>query len=120
MPRNSAPTLRQIYQAWIEDQIEDYKDSVSRSDLLRLADEVIEELRINSRGQYQLTEVLLCTAVDRRIFELLGLPGYRTWTSNRRGARPALPDDSRDVSERHVTRPRNDTPTLEPEPVPIC
>jgi hypothetical protein len=118
MPRNSAPTLRQIYQTWIEDQIEEYKDSVSRSDLLRLADEVIEELRMSVSGQYQLTELLLCTAVDRKIFKLLKLPGYRTWSSSRRSnSRPTLLDEVRGESERHDPRPRIDTPDLKPQPV---
>jgi len=94
MPRNSAPSLRQLYQQWVEDQIEEYKDSVPRSDLLRLADEVVEDLRMNPRGQYQLTELLLCTAVDRKIFHLLELPGYRTWSNARRSAsRPRLPTE---------------------------
>ena len=86
MPRNSAPSLRQVYEQWVEDQIEEYKDSVPRADQLRLADEVCEELRVNQRGQYQLTDMLLCTAVDRKIFKLLKLPGYRTWTRTRRSA----------------------------------
>lgn len=91
MPRNSAPSLRQLYEEWVEEQIEDYKDSVNRSDLLRLADEVVEELRMSPGGQYQLTEMLLWTAVDRKIFKLLKLPGYRTWCSARRAAsRPFL------------------------------
>ncbi|MEX2583683.1 MAG: hypothetical protein WD766_10435 [Gemmatimonadota bacterium] len=95
MPRDSAPTLRQVYLNWVEDQIEDYKDSVSRSDLMRIADEAVEELRVNQRGQYQLTELLLSNAVDRKIFKLLKLPGYRTWSSGRRnGSRPKFPDQS--------------------------
>ncbi|HUE96066.1 MAG TPA: hypothetical protein VMN39_05375 [Longimicrobiaceae bacterium] len=92
MPRNSAPSLRQVYDEWVDDQIEEYKDSVPRADLLRLAEEVCEELRINRRGQYQLTEMLLCTAVDRKIFKLLRLPGYQTWSRARRSAsRPFFP-----------------------------
>jgi hypothetical protein len=89
MPRNSAPTLRQIYSRWVEDQIEDYKDSVSRSDLLRLADEAVDDLRVTGGGQYQITELLLCTAVDRKIFHLLKLPGFRTWARHRRAAADA-------------------------------
>ncbi|MEX2570115.1 MAG: hypothetical protein WD737_02350 [Gemmatimonadota bacterium] len=92
MPQNSAPSLRQIYLDWVEEQIEEYKDSVSRTDLLRIADEAVEELRVNHRGQYQLTEILLANAVDRKIFKLLKLPGYRAWSSGRRrGDRPTLP-----------------------------
>jgi hypothetical protein len=69
----------------VEDRIEEYKESISRADLLRLADEVVEELRVNGTGQYQLTELLLCTAVDRKIFRLLKLPGYRVWCGTRTG-----------------------------------
>jgi hypothetical protein len=95
MPRNSAPSLRQIYRDWVEEQLEDYKDAVPREDLLRLADEVVEELRITQKGQYQLTELLLCNAVDRKIFKLLKLPGYRSWSSARRTSRPFFPIDGR-------------------------
>jgi hypothetical protein len=99
MPRTSGRTLHQSYLEWVEDQIEDYKDSVSRSDLLRLADEVIEDMRMNPRGQYQLTELLLCDAVDRKIFDLLKLPGFRTWSSARRSAvRHPPPDDGAGAS----------------------
>jgi hypothetical protein len=100
MPHQSAPTLRQVYQEWVEDQIENYKDSVSRADLLRLAEEAVDDLRVNRRGQYQLTELLLCTAVDRKIFNLLKLPAYRTWSSSRRnGGRPSHPDQPDTESE---------------------
>ncbi len=94
MPRPSGPKLRQLYLEWVEEQIEDYKDSVSRSDLLSLAEEAIEDMRVNQRGQYQLTEILLCDAVDRKIFRLLKLPGFRTWSSARRKkGHPVPPDD---------------------------
>src|SRR5215207_8509641 len=114
MPRNSAPSLRQIYRDWVEDQIEEYKDSVNRADLLRLADEVVEELRVSPRGQYQLTEMLLCTAVDRKIFKLLKLPGYRTWSSARRAAaRPFF------TLERIERREEAVAPAEAAKPVPI-
>jgi hypothetical protein len=75
--------MRRSYLEWVEMQIESYKDSVPRADLLGLADEVIEELRVDDGGQYQLTELLLCTAVDRKIFRLLRLPGFRSWCDGR-------------------------------------
>jgi hypothetical protein len=84
----SPRSLRRAYLDWVEEQIEDFKETVSRSDLLRLADEVVEELRITQQGQYQLTELLLTTAVDRKIFRLLNLPGYRGWCSARYGHEP--------------------------------
>jgi hypothetical protein len=77
--------MRRSYLEWVEAQIESYKESVPRADLLGLADEVVEELRVDPEGQYQLTELLLCTAVDRKIFRLLRLPGYRSWCAGHRG-----------------------------------
>ena len=79
MQFQSARSLRRAYLEWVEEQIEEYKDSISRSDLLHLANQVCEDLRVTQGGQYQLTEVLLCTAVDRAIFRQLRLPGYRSW-----------------------------------------
>jgi hypothetical protein len=45
---------------------------------------VVNELRVSAEGQYQLTELLLCTAIDRRIVRMLKLPGYRAWCAERR------------------------------------
>lgn len=72
-------SLRRAYREWVEQQIESYKDEVARGELLDLADEVCRELRVTQEGQYQITELLLCAAMDRRIFRLLKLPGYRAW-----------------------------------------
>jgi hypothetical protein len=100
-------SIRRAYLDWVDEQIEDFKDSVPRSELLRLADEVVEELRVTRKGQYQLTELLLWIAVDRKIFRLLKLPGYRTWRAS------------------HLSFPQPDAPTEEPpedEPpsFPLC
>lgn len=105
MQLQSARSLRRSYLDWVEEQIEAYKESVSRADLLRLADQVVEDLRVTQRGQYQLTEVLLCTAVDRTIFRLLRLPGYQTW-------RAAHRDRIAQATEPEMER------TEEPEPAP--
>jgi hypothetical protein len=83
----TSPSRRRAYVEWVEEQIEAYKESVSRSELLGVADEVVADLRVNSRGQYQLTELLLAEAVDRKIFRMLKLPGYRSWAA----AHPAPP-----------------------------
>jgi hypothetical protein len=82
----SSRSLRRAYVDWVEEQLEEFKETIPRSDLLRLADEVVTELRMTDRGQYQLTELLLCTAVDRKIFRMLNLPGYRSWCRARRAA----------------------------------
>lgn len=83
MQLQTSGSLRHAYADWVDERIEEYKEAISRADLLRLADDVIEELRVSHEGQYQLTELLLLEAVDRRIFRLLRLPGYRAWCSAR-------------------------------------
>ena len=107
-------SLRQEYHDWVEEQIENYKDSVSRSDLLRLADEVVQELRTSESGQYQITEMLLCEAIDHRLFRLLKLPRYSAWRVKRlrygfTASRAPLGDsieeestEAADVSLRHM------------------
>lgn len=85
MTENQSPrSLRRAYLDWVEEQVEAFKESIPRGDLLRLADEVVTELRVSAEGQYQLTELLLCTAIDRRIIRMLKLPGYRAWAAERR------------------------------------
>ena len=72
-------SLRRAYVEWVEEQIEEFKERIPRAQLLAMADEVVTELRMDGGGQYQLTELLLCNAMDRRIFRMLKLPGYRAW-----------------------------------------
>jgi len=76
-------SLRRAYVEWVEEQIEEFKERIPRAQLLAMADEVVNELRVDTGGQYQLTEILLCNAMDRRIFRMLKLPGYRAWCSQR-------------------------------------
>ena len=82
MSSQSSPSLRRAYLDWVEERIDEFKETIPRNDLLRLADEVVDELRVTQKGQYQLTELLLCTAVDRKIFRLLRLPSYRSWRAS--------------------------------------
>jgi hypothetical protein len=86
MQIESPRSLRRAYLDWVDQQLEDYKESIPRADLLRLADEAIEEMRVSSQGQYQLTELLLCDVIDRKIIRLLKLPGYRAWCTARNAA----------------------------------
>jgi hypothetical protein len=85
----TAPSRRRAYLEWVEEQIETYKESVSRTELLCVADEVVEDLRVNTKGQYQLTELLLAEAVDRKIFRMLRLPTYRAWVTAHPAPTPA-------------------------------
>ncbi len=77
----SAPVSpsKQLYHAWVEQRIEDFKDSISRSELLEYADEAVQELYADPAGQYALTEIVLRDAVDMLLFRRLGLPSYRQW-----------------------------------------
>jgi hypothetical protein len=78
----TAPTAapRQLYNAWVEEQIEDYKTGLTRDELLSLADEAVQQLFESPDGQYPLTEILLCDVVDALLFRRLGLPDYKQWS----------------------------------------
>ena len=89
---------RQEYNAWVEEQIEDFKTSLTRDELLALADEAVDQLFTTPDGQYPLTEMLLCDAVDALLFRRLGLPDYKTWTKQCRSDTVKRP--------RKVTTPR--------------
>ncbi|HEU4451707.1 MAG TPA: hypothetical protein VFR81_01570 [Longimicrobium sp.] len=86
MTPSSPRSLRRAYLEWVEEQVEEYKDSIPRSHLLSIAEAVVEELRVTRGGQYQLTELMLCGAVDRYLVRMLKLPGYRAWVAARRPA----------------------------------
>jgi hypothetical protein len=107
----SENSLRRLYLDWVEEKIEDYKESIPRSELIQLAEEVIHDLEINRRGQYQLTEVLLLEEVDRAIYRLLKLPGYRKWIADHVRTVPTEPDLPRPAEAEHEK-------VLEPIPLP--
>jgi hypothetical protein len=72
-------TSRQAYHAWVEDQIEEFKGTLTRDELLDVAEHAIDTLGDSPDGQYALTEILLRDAVDTLLFDRLGLPDYRQW-----------------------------------------
>lgn len=88
MSAQAPRSLRHAYDEWVEERVEDFKDSISRPELLAIADRVVEEMRTTGGGQYQLTELLLCDAVDRHLVRMLKLPGFRAWCAQRRRAAP--------------------------------
>ena len=74
-------SLRHEYELYVEREIEDYKNSVSRSALMSLADEAVR--RLGSGTQMEMTELLLAAEVDKVITGRLRLPSYETWRKRR-------------------------------------
>lgn len=89
----SAPrvTPRQLYQSWVEEQIEEHKARLTRDELMTIADAAVEQLFDSPDGQYPLTEMLLCDVVDQLLFHRLKLPDYRHWRRMRHSDTPVRP-----------------------------
>ena len=81
MPHRPPRSLRHEYELFVEQEIENYKDSIPRSALLKIGDEAVASLA--GQMQLALTELLLCEEVDRLIRSRLRLPTYRTWKARR-------------------------------------
>ena len=69
-------SLRYEYELFVEQEIENYKESVPRSVLLSIGDEAVAAL--SAQPQLALTELLLCEEVDRIIVRRLRLPAYES------------------------------------------
>ncbi len=82
-------SLRQEYEEFILERIEEFKQQISRKELLRIADEAVHELEIGPDDQLLLTEVLMLEHVDRLIIRRLNLPGFRKWLTRHRRLRRA-------------------------------
>lgn len=87
--RRPPPSLKQQYQEYVLERIEAYKNSMPRSELLRLGDEAFSELQATSEGQFVLTEVLMLDSVDRLIMKRLALKPYRRWRTHFKKLRDA-------------------------------
>jgi len=84
-----APPPKQEYQEFILQRIEEYKDALSRPELLAIGDEAVRELEHGIGAQYLLTEVLLLEHVDRIIQRRLRLPSFPRWRQQHRKLREA-------------------------------
>lgn len=87
--RRPPRSLRQEYQEFLLQRIEEYKNTLSREELLEIGDEAVRELEESSAGQYLLTEVLLLEHVDRIITRRLRLPAFPRWREKHRALRAA-------------------------------
>ena len=74
-------SLKHEYELFVEQEIENYKESVPRNVLLSIGDDAVSSL--SAEPQFALTELLLCEEVDRIIFKRLRLPSYSAWRRRR-------------------------------------
>ena len=81
MANRPARSLRYEYELFVEEEIENYKESIPRGALLAIGDEAVAAL--GEQAQFALTELLLVQEVDRIIFRRLRLPSYQTWRRRR-------------------------------------
>jgi hypothetical protein len=80
-------SLKQEYEEFMLQRIEEYKNTLAREALLEIGDQAVRELEANARGQYLLTEVLLLEHVDRLIARRLRLPSFPRWRQRHRTLR---------------------------------
>lgn len=81
MSSRTARSLRYEYELYVEQEIENYKESIPRSAILAIGDEAAAKLAAES--QFTLTELLLVEEVDRIVAKRLRLPKYETWRKKR-------------------------------------
>ncbi|MEJ7761092.1 MAG: hypothetical protein WKF55_16035 [Gemmatimonadaceae bacterium] len=80
MAQSAPRSLKHEYDVFVENEVENYKDSISRTTLLKIGDEAVAVLQ--SDAQMGMTELLLCDEVDRIIRKRLRIPSYATWRKN--------------------------------------
>ena len=74
----SAPrSLKHEYDLYVENEIDAYKESISRTALLKIGDEAVASLR--SDPQFAMNELLLVAEVDKIIRKRRRIPSYATW-----------------------------------------
>ena len=74
-------SLKHEYELYVENEIENYKESVSRSAILKIGDEAVCALQAGE--QFAMDELLLWAEVDRIIRQRLRIPAYDTWRRKR-------------------------------------
>ena len=78
--RRPLRSLRQQYDLYVMDRIEHFKNSVSRGELMRLADEAMADPgETMSESQLVLTEMVIQEAVDARIKKMLRIKSFESW-----------------------------------------
>jgi hypothetical protein len=85
-------SLRHEYDAYFEREVEAYKESVSRTYLLGIAD--VAHANLEGELQLGMRDVLLAAEVDRIIARRLKIPSFETWRRRRmkNSAEPRRPE----------------------------
>ena len=81
MAHRPTRSLQHEYERYLEQEIENYKESVPRSLLLGIGDEAVAALA--KEAQFTLTELIVWEEVDRIIAKRLRLPSHATWRRRR-------------------------------------
>lgn len=81
MAQHTPRSLKHEYELYVENEIENYKESVSRSAILKIGDEAAAALRASE--QFAMDELVLWAEVDRIIRKRIRIPGYDTWRRKR-------------------------------------
>jgi hypothetical protein len=74
-------SLKHEYETHVEQEIENYKYSLSRQAMLRIGDEAVANLLESPQPEFG--EIVLCSEVDRIIRLRLRIPSYSTWRKRR-------------------------------------
>ncbi len=77
MDQSAPRSLKHDYDLFVENEIEAYKESISRTALLKIGDEAVASLQ--SGIQLGMNELLLVHEVDKIIRKRIRLPSYPTW-----------------------------------------
>lgn len=81
MAQHAPRSLKHEYELYVENEIENYKESVSRPAILKIGDEAAAVLR--AQEQFAMDELVLWAEVDRIIRKRLRIPAYETWRRKR-------------------------------------
>jgi hypothetical protein len=77
MDQSAPRSLKHDYDLFVENEIEGYKESISRTALLKIGDEAVAALE--SGMQFSMNELLLAVEVDKIIRKRIPVPSYTTW-----------------------------------------
>jgi hypothetical protein len=77
MDQAAPRSLKHEYDLFVENEIEAYKESITRTALLKIGDEAVASLQ--SGMQFGMNELLLVHEVDKIIRKRQRIPSYATW-----------------------------------------